>query len=100
MSSPFSSAELQDLISKLHRLEQWQREVESQRGNQPAKGGYTRGDPKARARAAGPVGAQQGFPGIPQLAALWKLEEEAGPEFSGPAFGSVEEGPGPPARSV
>ena len=50
---------------------------------------------KHGARAAGPVGAQQGFPGIPQLAALWKLEEEAGLEFSGPAFGSVEEGPGP-----
>ena len=94
MSSPFSAAELQDLIAKLSRLEQWQRDLELQ-GRSQASSAYTRGDPKARARAAGPVGSKRGFPAIPQIAALWKLEKEGGPEFSGTPFTSLDTGPGP-----
>ena len=87
-------AELQDLIAKLSRLEQWQRDLEFQ-GSSQASSAYTRGDPKARARAAGPVGSKRGFPAIPQIAVLWKLEKEGGPEFSGVPFMSLETGPGP-----
>ena len=94
MSSPFTAAELQDLISKLHRLEQWQREREQSPQSQPSQG-YTRGDPKARAAASGALVPRLTFPAIPQIAALWKLEEAEVPAFSGEQFRSLDQGPGP-----
>ena len=94
MSSPFSSSEIRELISKLESLERWQSEVERSASSTGGKG-YTRGDPKARAAAARPAQPEAVFPAIEQIARNWKLSDEAGPPFVGPAFRSLDEGPGP-----
>ena len=93
MSCPFSAQELRDLITKLERLETWQKQAEASAGS--SSRGYTRGDPKARAKAAGPVLSKPVFPAIPQIAFRFTLVKEAGPEFIGAPFPGVEEGPGP-----
>ena len=94
MSSPFSSSEIRDLISKLEKLERWQSEAESSASASKGKG-YSRGDPKARAAAARPAVTESSFPAIAPIARNWKLYEEAGPPFIGQPFRTVEEGPGP-----
>ena len=95
MSFPFTSSEIRELIEKLERLEVWKKQEEAASSSQDPKRGYRRGDPKARAVAAGTSISKSVFPGIPQIARNWVLEKEAGPEFVGPDFPSTSEGPGP-----
>lgn len=95
MSARFSASDLRDLILKLERLEEWQKQVESDQRSQSEPSGYRRGDPRSRATALWPVEPKPAFPAIPQIARLWKCMEEGGPPFEGEAFGSIEDGPGP-----
>lgn len=100
MSFPFSSAEIRGLISQLEQIEAYQRHSEQTQSSQPSEQGYRRGDPRARAVAAGPLRPLTVFPAIPPIAQLWKVVEEAGPDFVGRPFSSIEEGPGPVPRLV
>lgn len=100
MSIPFGAAEIRGLISQLEQLEAYQRQLESSQTAQPSEQGYRRGDPRARAVAAGPIRPVTVFPAIPPIARLWKVVEEAGPDFIGRPFSSVEDGPGPVPRLV
>ena len=95
MSCPLSPGEIRELIRKLQELEEWS--SQEHQGTQAAASGkgYRRGDPKARASAAGPTVSCSAFPGIAPLASLWVLAEEAGPPFIGSQAVRVEEGPGP-----
>ena len=95
MSFPFTSSELRDLIERLERLEVWQKNQESASSSKGTGKGYRRVDPKARAAAAGTSIPKASFPGIPQIARLWTLEKEAGPEFVGSEFRTFDQGPGP-----
>ena len=95
MSSPFSGAELRELIAKLERLEKWHQDLEGPPSGQPPAKGYTRGDPKTRAAACGPLSEKPGFPAIPPVARLWKCVKEEGAAVAASEFGSIEEGPGP-----
>eukprot|EP00435_Cladocopium_sp_Y103_P009652 s39_g2.t1 len=95
MSCPFSAGELADLVSKLGRLQEWQAQLESGAVSQPSSSGYTRGDPKARAQSAGIRTPSLSFPGIPQIAKLWKLVKEEGPAVFGCTTVRAEVGPGP-----
>ena len=94
MSCPFTAAELSDLISKLESLQTWQAQLESSASSQPTPGGYTRGDPKARALAAGSGKPKNPFPAIPPIAQVWKLVKEEGSPFIGNTSIEVEQGPG------
>lgn len=95
MSSPFSGAELRELITKLERLEKWHQDLEGPQSSQPSSKGYTRGDPKTRAAACGPLFEKPSFPAIPPIARLWKCVKEEGAAVVASEFGSIEEGPGP-----
>lgn len=53
MSNPFGAAEIRGLISQLEQLEAFQRQLESSQTTQLPEQGYRRGDPRARALAAG-----------------------------------------------
>ena len=96
MSRPLSSAELREIICKLERLEVWQKqqETESKASGSQSKG-YGRGDPKARAAALLSKTGPPPVPALEHIATRWKITEEEGPPFSGPAFTSIESGPGP-----
>ena len=98
MSCPVTSSEIRQLISRLEQLEVWQREVESTASS--SAGGYTRGDPRARAKAARPIVPKAKFPAIPQIARNFELVKAAGPDFIGKPFPGVEEGPGPIPKLV
>ena len=63
MSFPFTSSELRDLIERLERLEVWQKNQESASSSKGTGKGYRRGDPKARAAAAGTSIPQNFLPG-------------------------------------
>ena len=95
MSLPFSASELRDLIQKLERLEVWQAEVERSNQASSSAKGYSRGDPKARASAAGSAVSLPAFPAISQIARLWTCTKDAGPAFIGEGWRTVPEGPGP-----
>lgn len=96
MSCPLSSTELRDIICKLERLEEWQKQQETEgKGSNPQPKGYGRGDPKARAAAIQPKVGPPAVPALEHLAVRWKVIEEEGLPFSGPEFTSIESGPGP-----
>ena len=61
MSSSFTAAEIRDLICRLERLERAQTQAESELAQQKGGKGYTRGDPRQRAAAVGPL-TSQSFP--------------------------------------
>lgn len=93
MSCPVSAKDFRDLIAKLEQLEAWRLQVEF--SAEPSSGGYSRGDPKARAKAAGPSVAKPCFPAISQISQLWTLDKEPGLPYTGPPFQGVDSGPGP-----
>lgn len=95
MGCPLTASEIKDLISKLECLQTWQAQLESGVSSLPTCSGYTRGDPKARALAAGSGKPKNLFPAIPPIAQLWKLVKEEGSPFLGNAAIEVESGPGP-----
>lgn len=97
MSSSFTAAEIRDLICRLERLEraQAQTQAESELAQQKGGKGYTRGDPRQRAAAVGPLTSQTVFPAISQVSKLWTCVEEVGPDFLGDQSVRVEDGPGP-----
>ena len=94
MSFGFSAGAIRDLISQLERLEEAQLQAERSQTSQQPVGGYSRGDPRRRAAALGPLVSPTPFPAISQIAQLWTVCEEAGPDFVGDQSVSLEDGPG------
>ena len=95
MSRQLASSEILSAIEVLQGLEQILLEQERQAASAQQSRGYRRGDPKARAAAAGPIGSVTTFPAHPIIAERWKVVEEEGLAFVGDSSIRVEDGPGP-----